>query len=148
MREVYLLSRYPTNMVAVLVDRPGRVCPRFWQGLLLTARLLAKSHQVFWWSHISVDFVTSLPSCCRSSRSVIPAVVDHFSKMAHCEPLSNLPLAKDSAARPRLHPAASLGPCSARPLLPTPRLMDQLIRSDICYVHIEEGVWWTGTSCY
>lgn len=79
--EVYLPSRYPTNMAAVLVDRPGRVHPRFRQGLLFSARLLTKPHQVFWQSHISVDFVTSLPSSC--SNTIIPAVVDHFSKMAH-----------------------------------------------------------------
>lgn len=140
--EVPLPSRYPTNMAAVLVDRPARVHLRFWPCLPFSARLLTKPHQVFWWSHISVDFVTSLPSC---SNTIIPVVVGHFSKMAHFLPLSKLPPAKDSTQPDSsLYPAASLGPWSARPLLPTPRLMDQLIRSDICYVHIEEGIWWTG----
>lgn len=119
-------------MAAVFVDHPGRVNPSFWQGLLFSARLLTKPHQVFWWSHISVDFVTSLPSSCSSS--VLPAVGDHFSKMAHCVPLSNLPSAKDRAQPDSsLHPAASLGPGSARPLLPTPRLMDQLIQTSAMF---------------
>lgn len=114
--------------------------------LLFSAHLLTKPHQVFWWSYISADFATSLPSCSSSSSSsTIPDVVHHFSKMAHCVPLSNLPSAKDRAQPDSsLHPTASLGPWSARPLLPTPRLMDQLIRPDICYAHIEDGIWWTG----
>lgn len=57
-------------------------------------------------------------------------MVDRFGEMAHCVPFSNLSSAKDRAQPDSsLHPAANLGPWSARPLLPTPRLMDQLIQT-------------------
>ena len=47
------------------------------------------------WSHISLDFVTGLPTS--KGHTVILTVVDRFSKMAHFIPLSKLPSAKDTA---------------------------------------------------
>ncbi|KAK2882762.1 hypothetical protein Q8A73_021695 [Channa argus] len=47
------------------------------------------------WSHISVDFVTSLPPS--QGNTVILTVVDRFSKMAHFIPLPALPTAKETA---------------------------------------------------
>ena len=47
------------------------------------------------WSHISLDFVTGLPTS--KGHTAIFTVVDHFSKMVHFIPLSNLPSAKETA---------------------------------------------------
>ena len=44
------------------------------------------------WTHLSMDFITDLPSS--SGKTVILVVVDRFSKMAHFIPLPNLPNAK------------------------------------------------------
>ena len=53
------------------------------------------------WSHISLDFVTGLPSS--GGNTVILTVVDRFSKMAHFIPLSKLPSAKETAQLVLLH---------------------------------------------
>uniref|UniRef100_A0A3B3DGY8 Gypsy retrotransposon integrase-like protein 1 n=1 Tax=Oryzias melastigma TaxID=30732 RepID=A0A3B3DGY8_ORYME len=47
------------------------------------------------WSHISMDFVTGLPSS--AGNTTILTVVDRFSKMAHFIPLPKLPSAKEMA---------------------------------------------------
>jgi len=44
------------------------------------------------WSHISMDFVTGLPSS--RGKTTVLTVVDRFSKMAHFIPLTKLPSAK------------------------------------------------------
>ena len=53
------------------------------------------------WSHISLDFVTGLPSS--QGHTVILTVVDRFSKMAHFVPLPKLPSAKETAQLMLLH---------------------------------------------
>lgn len=53
------------------------------------------------WSHISVDFVTGLPSS--RGNTVILTIVDRFSKMTHFVPLSKLPSAKETAQLILLH---------------------------------------------
>lgn len=45
------------------------------------------------WSHISMDFVTGLPSS--NNHSVLLTVVDRFSKMSHLIPLRKLPSSKE-----------------------------------------------------
>ena len=47
------------------------------------------------WSHISLDFVTGLPTS--KGHTAILTVVDRFSKMVHFIPLSKLPSAKETA---------------------------------------------------
>lgn len=47
------------------------------------------------WSHITLDFVTGLPSS--SGNTVILTVVDRFSKAAHFIPLPKLPSALETA---------------------------------------------------
>ena len=47
------------------------------------------------WSHISLDFVTGLPTS--KGHTAILTVVDHFSQMVHFIPLSKLPSAKETA---------------------------------------------------
>uniref|UniRef100_A0A8C7VPF1 Integrase catalytic domain-containing protein n=1 Tax=Oncorhynchus mykiss TaxID=8022 RepID=A0A8C7VPF1_ONCMY len=47
------------------------------------------------WSHISLDFITGLPSS--DGNTVILKVVDRFSKAAHFLPLAKLPSAKETA---------------------------------------------------
>ena len=47
------------------------------------------------WSHISIDFVTGLPSS--DGKTVVLTIVDRFSKMVHFVPLSKLPTAKETA---------------------------------------------------
>uniref|UniRef100_A0A3P8R7J1 Gypsy retrotransposon integrase-like protein 1 n=1 Tax=Astatotilapia calliptera TaxID=8154 RepID=A0A3P8R7J1_ASTCA len=47
------------------------------------------------WSHISLDFVTGLPTS--SGKCVILTVVDRFSKAAHFVPLAKLPSAAETA---------------------------------------------------
>lgn len=47
------------------------------------------------WSHISLDFVTGLPTS--NGYTAIMSVVDRFSKMAHFIPLAKLPSAKETA---------------------------------------------------
>ena len=53
------------------------------------------------WSHISMDFVTGLPSS--EGHTVILTIVDRFSKMAHFVPLPKLPSAKGTAQLVLLH---------------------------------------------
>ena len=47
------------------------------------------------WSHISLDFVTGLPTS--KGHTAILTVVDRFSKMVHFIPLSKLPSVKETA---------------------------------------------------
>lgn len=47
------------------------------------------------WSHIALDFVTGLPPS--AGNTVIPTVVDRFSKAVHFIPLPKLPSAKETA---------------------------------------------------
>ena len=47
------------------------------------------------WSHISIDFVTGLPSS--EGMTVILTIVDRFSKMVHFVPAPKLPSAKETA---------------------------------------------------
>lgn len=47
------------------------------------------------WTHIALDFVTGLPQS--AGNTVILAIIDRFSKMAHFIPLPKLPSAKETA---------------------------------------------------
>ncbi|CAJ1048226.1 uncharacterized protein lrfn4b [Xyrichtys novacula] len=53
------------------------------------------------WSHISLDFVTGLPTS--DGHTVILTIVDRFSKMVHFVPLPKLPTAKQTAQLVLLH---------------------------------------------
>lgn len=53
------------------------------------------------WSHISLDFVSGLPTS--DGHTVILTIVDRFSKMVHFVPLSKLPTAKETAQLVLLH---------------------------------------------
>lgn len=53
------------------------------------------------WSHISMDFVTGLPSS--EGHTVVLTIVDRFSKMVHFVPLPKLPSAKETAQLVLLH---------------------------------------------
>ncbi len=53
------------------------------------------------WSHISLDFVTGLPTS--DGHTVILTIVDRFSKMVHFVPLPKLPTAKETAQLVLLH---------------------------------------------
>ena len=47
------------------------------------------------WSHISLDFVTGLPTS--KGHTVVLTIVDRFSKLAHFIPLAKLPSARETA---------------------------------------------------
>lgn len=80
-------TEFVTACVVCTSNKPSRNPP---SGLL---RPLPVPHRP--WTHISMDFVTGLPSS--EGNSVIMTIVDRFSKMLHLIPLAKLPSAKETA---------------------------------------------------